>query len=43
LGESAIEALKKPYVAYSNSTVQEVFDHLYNKTAEKQRRISKTI
>ena len=35
LGESAIEALKKPYVAYSNSTVHEVFDHLYNKTAEK--------
>ena len=35
LGEASIEALKKPYVAYSNSTVQEVFTHLYDKTAEK--------
>ena len=34
LGEPAIAALKKPYVAYSNSTVHDVFDHLYNKTAE---------
>jgi hypothetical protein len=35
LGESAIEALKKPYVAYSNCTVHEIFTHLYDKTAEK--------
>ncbi len=34
LGESAIEALKKPYVAYSNSSVHEIFVHLYDKTAE---------
>ena len=35
LGESSIEALKRPYVAYSNSMVHEIFTHLYDKTAEK--------
>jgi hypothetical protein len=35
LGESSILALKKPYVAYSTITVHELFNHLYNKTAEK--------
>jgi len=35
LGELAIQALKKPYVAYSNSTVHDIFTHLYDKTAEK--------
>ena len=34
LGEPAVEALKKPYVAYSNSSVHEMFTHLYDKTAE---------
>ena len=33
LGEASIEALKKPYVAYSNSSVHEIFTHLYDKTA----------
>jgi hypothetical protein len=34
LGEASIEALKKPYVAYGNSSVHEIFTHLYDKTAE---------
>ena len=35
LGVLAIAALKKPYVAYSTSTVHKLFTHLYDKTAEK--------
>ena len=31
LGELAIAALKKPYVGYSNSLVQKIFNHLYDK------------
>jgi len=41
LGELAIQALNKPYVAYSNSTVQELFTHLYEKTAEKMTKKDK--